>query len=815
MQLATKKHTLILLFTLLCFISKAQDAVLYGVITDLNGSPIERANITYDNKGTFSNEKGEYELSLPADKEISIEISHVKHETEKFKVVLKPDQRLERNVEMVEKVTTLTDVNLVDESERFTTITTLDPNEIEMLSGPVNSVESLIKTLPGVVSNNELSSQYSVRGGNFDENLVYVNGIQVYRSFLPRTGQQEGLSFVNPDMVSNITFSAGGFQAKYGDKLSSVLDITYKEPEKFGATVQAGLQGTSLSLEFARTRFSAITGFRYRTNRRVLGSLDTEADYTPTFIDLQTYLTYHITDEWQVNFLGNIARNTYDIVPKTRQTDFGTVSEALRLTVFFDGQEKDVYQTFFGALSTQYQPNDHTKLRFTASAFQTIEEEKFDILGQYRISELDLDLGSDNFGEIAGQRGVGGFLNHGRNELDAIILNLEHNGSIIKGNRTYRWGVKLQREDIIDNLKEWEYIDSAGYSVPHNNFVIDTINNRPVDNTTGIELFERLDSEVKLVSNRVSGFMQVEDEYKVKSGTIAYSAGIRANYWDLNEQTVFSPRTTLAYKPKWQKDMVFRASAGYYHQPPFYRELRNREGLVNTGVRAQESIHFVLGNDYQFKAWGRPFKLVTELYYKILNDIIPYEIENVRIRYLGNNNAHGFARGIDMRINGEFVKGIQSWASVSVMSIQEDIDNDGHGYIPKPTDQRVTVNLFFQDYLPNDPTVRVSLNLTYGSGLPFGAPKTERFQQTRRIPAYRRVDIGFSKLIKAKDKTYKKAKFLNNFETIWVGVDVFNLFEIRNTVSYLWVRDISAENQFAVPNFLTNRLINLRLVAKI
>ncbi len=815
MQLATKKHFFTLLLTTFCLLSKAQEATIFGRVTDIKGTPIYEANVTYGTNGTFTNKDGTYELNIPADKEVAIEITHVQHKTEVIRVNLKPSQRLEQNVVLIEGKTVLNPVQLVDESDRFTTITKLDPAEIEMLSGPVNSVESLVKTLPGVVSNNELSSQYSVRGGNFDENLVYVNGIQVYRSFLPKTGQQEGLSFINPDMVDDITFSAGGFQAKYGDKLSSVLDITYKQPEEFGATVQAGLQGTSLSLEYSKARFSGITGFRYRTNRRVLGSLDTEADYTPTFIDLQTYLTYHIDDEWELNFLGNIARNTYDIVPKTRQTDFGTVAEALRLTVFFDGQEKDQYQTYFGALSTLYKPNDRTRLQFTASGFQTIEEENFDILGQYRINELDLDLGSDNFGEIAGQRGVGGFLNHGRNNLDAIIFNVEHKGSIIKGDRTYSWGVRFQHEDIIDDLKEWEYIDSAGYSVPHNDFVIDTINNRPVDNTAGIELFESLDSEVNLISNRVSGFIQVEDKYDIKSGTIFYSAGLRANHWDLNEQTVFSPRTTLSYKPKWQKDMVFRASAGYYHQPPFYRELRNREGIVSTNVRAQESIHFVLGNDYEFKAWGRPFKLVTEVYYKILNDIVPYEVENVRIRYLGQNNAHGFARGIDMRVNGEFVKGVQSWASVSVLSIQEDIDGDGHGFIPKPTDQRVTVNLFFQDYLPNDPTVRVSLNLTYGSGLPFGAPKTERHEQIRRIPAYRRVDIGFSKLIKAKDKTYKKAKFLNNFETIWVGVDVFNLFEIRNTVSYLWVRDISAENQFAVPNFLTNRLINLRVVAKI
>ena len=791
----------------------SQEVVVFGKVTDDLGSAISDAAVVSGSMGVSTGYEGQYELRLRRDEPFWLYFSHVSYRSDSVLIDPSKGRRQEINIGLELMANLIPEVDVADETERYDEVVRLDPTDVSQLPGPAQTVEGLIKTLPGVSSNNEFSSQYSVRGGNFDENLVYVNDIEIYRPFLVRAGQQEGLSFINPDMVQSIEFSAGGYEARYGDKMSSVLDITYKKPTEFSTSVMLSLLGGSLAVGGITkdNKFSFLTGARYRTNQILVGSLDTEADYRPRYTDIQAYLNYEIKPRWNLSLLTTYSRNLFQTIPETRQTEFGTISEALRLTVFFDGQEITQYETFLGALSLDHQVDDQTRLRFIASGFLTDEQEYFDILGQYRLSELDNDLGSEDFGEEKFERGVGGFLDHARNLLQAQVFTFTHKGEHrnISGDTRWFWGAKAQTEYIDDVLKEWNLIDSAGYSLPQ----------APGDQ---IQLFESIDAANTLNSWRFQTYGQYRTLWKNKKNeTFTFNGGLRLHYWTVNRQLLVSPRASISYQPKWKKDMVFRFATGIYYQSPFYREIRDYYGEVNEGVRAQRSIHFVLANDYQFKAFGRPFKFTTELYYKYLNDLVPYYIDNVRIRYSAENNAVGYAVGADFRINGEFVPGIESWASMSVMTIQEDIqddfyiDDDGNrvepGYIPRPTDQRVTFNVFFQDYLPNDPTLKVNLNLVYGSGLPFGAPQSERYQQTARIPAYRRVDIGFTKTLVSAEKQYESGVFAP-FKSLVIGVEVFNLLGIRNTVSYLWVQDVSGR-PYAVPNYLTNRLLNVKIIA--
>ena len=790
-----------------------QEVVVFGTVQDDQGKGIADAAVVSGEMGVSSGYSGTYELRLRRDVPFWIYFSHVSYPSDSVLIDPSKGRRQEINPVLELMANLIPEVDVADESERYDEVVRLDAKDVAQLPGPAQTVEGLIKTLPGVSSNNEFSSQYSVRGGNFDENLVYINDIEVYRPFLVRAGQQEGLSFINPDMVQSIEFSAGGFEARYGDKMSSVLDITYKKPTEFSTSVMLSLLGGSLAVGGITDdkKFSFLTGARYRTNQILVGSLDTEADYRPRYTDIQAYLNYEIKPRWNLSLLTTYSRNLFQTVPETRQTEFGTISEALRLTVFFDGQEITQYETFLGALSLDHQISDQTRIRFIASGFLTDEQEYFDILGQYRLSELDNDLGSEDFGEEKFERGVGGFLDHARNLLQAQVFTFTHKGEhrSVDGDQRWFWGAKAQTEYIDDVLKEWNLIDSAGYSLPQ----------APGDQ---VLLFESIDAANTLNSWRFQTYGQYRTLWKNKKNeTFTFNGGLRLHYWTVNRQLLVSPRASISYKPKWEKDMVFRFASGIYYQSPFYREIRDYYGEVNEGVRAQRSIHFVLANDYQFKAFNRPFKFTTELYYKSLTDLVPYYIDNVRIRYSAENNAVGYAVGADFRINGEFVPGIESWASMSVMTIREDIlddffiDDNGNrvepGYIPRPTDQRVTFNIFFQDYLPNDPTLKVNLNLVYGSGLPFGAPQSERYQQTARIPAYRRVDIGFTKTLVSSERQFESGIF-SPFKSLVIGVEVFNLLGIRNTVSYLWVQDVSGR-PYAVPNYLTNRLLNVKIIA--
>lgn len=797
-----------IVFSFISLQSFAQDAVVKGFVRNSNNEIIQDVTVSHKENIVVTDVSGFYEITLPSAQEIKLVFTHVGYEILVKPLTLNPGEIREIDIQL--KSNSIGAVDLVEDLERENTFISIDVTQLESLPGSTGNFEDLLKTFVSASSNNELSSQYSVRGGNFDENLVYVNDIAIYRPFLVRAGQQEGLSFTNPDMVSNVKFSAGGFEARYGDKLSSVLDIQYRVPDSTRTSITLSLLGASATTEGSskNNRLRHLTGVRHRSNQFLLNSLDTEGDYRPQFTDAQTFLTYFFSDELELSFLGNYSRNQYQSIPSTRTSQFGTVSEALQLKVFFDGQEVDEYETGMGALRLHYESKKRddkiVSLALTASGFQTVEQEFFDVEGQYILGQLDNSLGSESFGEVVSTRGVGSYLNYARNELFAQVATLEHRGKIkVPGKNQLEWGAKFQHEYIDDRLNEWQLIDSLGFSIA------------PPEQGNVFELYEVVKADNELRSQRYSGFVQYNSGKQLAdSARVDYTIGIRTNYWTLNKENIISPRATLAYKPNWgkDKDYLFRISTGLYQQPPFYRELRDKKGNLFPDVKAQKSAHFVLGADRVFNAWGRQFKMVGELYYKYMWDVIPYEIENVRIRYLPEEKAIAYSAGAEFRINGEFVPGVESWIGMAVQQTQEDIENDGHGFIAKPTDQRVNFNMFFQDYFRDNPRYKMHLNLAYGTGLPFGAPGSERHEQDLRVPDYRRVDIGFSYDLK-NPKYHSKSKLLKPFRSVWIGAEVFNLLAIRNTISYLWVTD--AQNaQYAVPNYLTSRLLNFRLIAK-
>ena len=808
---------LIYFFLFASFISNAQ--TIKGKISDINNIPLPAVNISIiDLKGGItSNNNGFYSISIKPNRSHVVAYSFVGYQTEKVRIpMLKNGQEYILNIILKESNTLLDDIIVKDQKSRKNNLSRIKTKHVEVIPGSSGGIESVLKTLPGVSSANELSSQYSVRGGNFDENLVYVNGIEVYRPFLIHSGQQEGLSFVNSDLVGSILFSAGGFSAKYGDKMSSVLDIKYKQPKKISSSVSMSLLGGSAHLEgiSKNRRLNYLLGLRHKSNQYLLNSLDTEAEYRPRFSDLQTFINYKLNTNWDISFLSNISSNQYQMIPQDRNTDFGTFNEALRLTIFFEGQELDKYQTYFGAFSTKYNPNTKLKLELTASAFQTYEEENFDILGEYWLYQLDNNLGSDNFGDVAFDRGVGKYINHARNSLDARVLNFSHKGNYSEKDKNINWGLKFQNEKIDDKISEWTLIDSAGFTLPH---PYDSIG-FPSNPNQQVLMNELLKTDISISSFRQSGYL----EYSQDINNLSLNAGTRSSYWSYNEELLVSPRISLAYAPNWEKDVVFRLASGIYYQSPFYRELRYPSGEVNQNIKSQKSVHYVLGSDYLFYKWGRPFKWITEIYYKKLDDLIPYKVDNVRIQYLAENNSKGYATGIDLKINGEFVSGVESWASLSIMKTEEDIIGDSYidengntvypGYIARPTDQRVNFSLFFQDYIPGNMNYKMHLNMIYGSGLPFGPPKSEKYQDVLRIPDYRRVDIGFSAVLKSENKR-SRLRFMHILNSAWLSAEVFNLLDINNTVSYLWVSDVGGR-QYAVPNYLTRRQVNLKLVLR-
>ncbi|GAA3590367.1 TonB-dependent receptor plug domain-containing protein [Flavivirga amylovorans] len=817
----TKQLLISFIFFFIIIIGYSQTATIKGIVLDENNQPIEKVNIKTGTSGTVTNSNGFFILKINANQDAIVEFTHLSHKKIVSTFNLKSGEEYEFNPVMsssVEQIATVVVTN--NRRKEVEGIITLKPEAIRKIPGANAGVENLLLTLPGVSNNNELSTQYSVRGGNYDENLVYVNGIEVYRPFLVRSGQQEGLSFVNTNLVQNVDFSAGGFQAKYGDKLSSVLDITYKTPYQFEVNADLSLLGGSLSVENISkdSKFTSITGIRYRDNSLLVNAKETETNFRPTFADAQTFLTYKFSNKFHVSFLGNASINKYDYEPLTRQTNFGTLSDPIALIVFYEGQEKDRYQTYFGALKGTYFANDNLTLKLITSTYHTTEEEYFDIFAQYRLGEVNTNIGDENLGDVEFSQGIGSQLNHGRNDLDALITNIEHKGDFNINDNRIEWSVKYTNEDIRDRLIEWEVIDSAGFSIRPPRTT--PINEQPYIPYNGpIEAFQNVRATNNTQINRLQAYAQWSKRSKIGTSDVWYNAGIRVHNWSVkgdgissSNQTVFSPRAQFAIKPSWKKDMLFRVATGLYYQPPFYRELRDANGVVQPNVKAQQSLHLVLGNDYSFKMWNRPFKLTTEVYYKNLTDVNPYTLENVRIRYRANNNAKAYAYGLDMRLNGEFVPGTESWFSFGYLKTEENINN--RGYISRPTDQRLKFAALFQDYVPNVPNMKMYLNLVYNTGLPGGSPSyADPYEFQNRLPDYKRADLGLQFVLVDQKKQFKRG-WKKPFKELSFGFEIYNMFDVQNSITNTWVRDAFSKRQYAIPNYLTPRVFNVRTTMK-
>ncbi|MBI9041503.1 TonB-dependent receptor [Lutibacter sp.] len=813
-----KKITPILVF-LFTFILNAQNGVIKGVIKNTNKEPIEGVAVSYLNNGTISDMNGEYSLKVPTEIEIAVIFSHVSYKTLQKNIKI-PKNKTFRYYPILEiKVEEIDEVIVKDYKRNAQGTIKINPADVIKIPGANQGIENILMTLPGVNNNNELSTQYNVRGGNFDENLVYVNGIEVYRPFLIRSGQQEGLSFVNPNLVHDIKFSAGGFQAKYGDKLSSVLDITYKTPTEFAASVNASLLGGNISLEgtMLNNKLKALLGVRYRDNSLFINSKDIKTNSNPNFTDAQTYLSYEVNSKLNIDFLGNFSLNNYNYTPTTRRTKFGTISDPLELIVFYNGQEKDKFKTVFGALKGSYKVNSNLNLNLVTSTYHTIEEEYYDILASYNIGEVNNDFGSDNFGDVEFSEGIGSQLNHSRNDLDALIVNSEFSGSFKKNDYQIDFGIKFQNEDIKDRIKEWEVIDSLGFSVRP---PLTVSNNQPYEPFTGeLTPYQTTNTQNHITIDRLVYYAQYSKKTNWNNHKIWYNFGGRAHNWNVNgtdietsNQIIYSLRGQFSIKPAWKKDMLFRISGGMYNQPPFYKELRNFKGEIVSDVKTQKSLQVVFGNDYSFKLWERPFKLVSEIYYKNLTNINSYTVDNVKVRYVADNNAKGYATGLDLRLNGEFVPGTESWISLGFLKTEENYNNQG--YIARPTDQRFKFAMLFQDYVPNIPNIKMYLNLVFNSGLPGGSPSyTNSYDYQNRLNSYKRADIGISYVFKDAQHTNNSGLF-KNFKEFSAGIEIFNMFDVQNSITNTWVRDVYSKRFYGIPNYMTQRVFNIKFDAK-
>ena len=818
-----KTHIKLLLLLSILYSSAllAQKATVRGVILDVFDEPIPSVNITFGNTGAISDLDGYYLIEITANENVQITYSHIGHKNVQATLNLSNNEDYELNPVMktdIEQIATV--VISGRENKRVEGITTLSPEAIRRMPSAISGVTSLLTSLPGINSNNELSTQYAVRGGNYDENLVYVNEIEVYRPFLIRSGQQEGLSFVNDDLTSSVDFSAGGFQAKFGDKLSSVLDITYRKPTEVKASLDASLLGVSVSAGDISDdgKFTGIVGLRYRDNSLFVNAKETQTNFKPTFLDAQTYLSYKFNNKLEIGFLGNVAINKYSYKPLTRQTNFGTLADPVALLVFYEGQEEDKYDTYFGALKATYVASQNYTAKFIGSIYQTQEQEYFDILAQYRLGEVDTSIGSENLGDVTFSEGIGSQLTHARNNLDALIVNLEHKGNATIGENEIEYGVKFTHEDIRDRVQEYEIIDSAGFSIRPP--LVDFANLQPYEPfTSDIVPYTNIRAQNDVQINRLSGYGQWSKRTTIGSSDLWLNAGVRAHNWTVSgqdiqstTQTVFSPRGQVSLKPNWDRDMLFRLSGGVYHQPPFYRELRDSTGTVRPGVKAQKSIHIVLGNDYSFNLWDRPFTLNSEVYYKKLTDVNPYTLDNVRIRYRASNNAVAYSYGLDLRLAGEFVPGTESWISLGYLKTEENIDDKG--YIFRPTDQRLKIGMLFQDYVKVVPNLKGYLNLQYNTGLPGGSPSyADPYNFQERLPDYKRVDLGVSYVLIDATRPKEEGVF-KYFKELTLGAEIFNIFDVQNSISNTFVRDVYTKVQYSIPNYLSPRVFNVRLTAK-
>ncbi len=791
--------TITIIVLLLSFLQANGQVKISGKVTDDKDSPIEFATIRVQGTaiGTNSNLKGEYSLSIAEKDTIVVEVSCIGYANVKRQFI-NPKGNITLNAKLYPKAHSLNEVQVVEFKRQTNQMQTIDA-KIARLTPDASggSIESVISTMAGVSSKNEMSSQYMVRGGSYDENSVYINGIEIYRPQLISSGQQEGLSIINPDLVGAVNFSTGGFNTEYGDRMSSVLDITYREPEAFEGAIAMSLQGGSISIGQSSKNFSQLHGFRYKRNSSLLGSLETKGEYDPQYFDYQTSLNYKLGKKWKVSFLGNISINNYRFTPQNRNTSFGTSTNAKQFKVFFDGQEKDKFETYFGALTLNYKHSKRTDITMLASGYLTNELVGYDIHGEYWLDEA----GTTGENGIGGELGVGKYHEHARNRLKMGVFSIGFKGRTTIGKNNLSFGTSYNHEKIYERASEWEQRDSAGYSLPHTG--------------NGVQMIYNLTSKQDFGSNRISGFVQ--DTYKLNShlGFITINAGIRLSYWNFNKELLLSPRASIGFVPKQNERFAFRFATGIYYQSPFYKEYRiekvddfgNSYIDLNHDIKSQRSIHFILGGDYTFRSNNRPFKLTTELYYKNLSDLIPYEIDNLKLVYTGMNQSKGYITGIDFKFFGQFVEGTDSWVSFSLMKTQEELNGIK---VPRPTDQRYNLALFFTDYFPKFPKLKFSLKAIFSDGLPTTSPRTSRDQSYFRVPAYKRVDAGLSYQLVGDSGEKPSNSFLRNFKSVWIGVDVFNMFDISNVSSFYWVTDVN-EMQYAVPNYLTRRQLNVRL----
>lgn len=776
---------------------KAQNTVkIKGTITDEKGSPMELVIVRIENSAasTLSNLKGHYTLSCASTDSVVVVFSQMGYQIKK-RVLRNPVDSVRIDMKMIPTDILLGETGVRGSGVQSGSTQRISPKQSKLAPNMTgNAVEELIATQAGVSTHNELSSQYNVRGGSFDENSVYLNGIEIYRPLLIRSGQQEGLSIINSDMVESIGFSAGGFEAKYGDKMSSVLDITYKKPQAFEASASASLLGASVYAGFGNQQFSMMNSIRYKTTQYLLGSMDTEGEYRPKFLDYQTYISWRPNTRWSLDFIGNISDNHYKFVPSNRETSFGTIEDTKSFIVYFDGQEKDYFRTYFGSIGITRHFGKTTEIGLQASAYSTREQETYDIQGQYWLNEATTQE----------QLGVGTYREHARNYLTADVVNLQLRWNKKWNNNTLQSAINWKSEKVKENSTEWEMRDSSGYSIPH----------KP----DRLDLFYSLRSKNETSSNRIEAYLQNTQRVLSKIGLFTLNYGLRFSYWDWNGESLISPRFSVGLIPTFDDRFTFRFATGLYYQAPFYKELRDTTTIegntivrLNKDIKSQRSIHFVLGGDYQFRLGNRPFKFTTEAYYKSLNNLIPYTVNNVRVVYHGKNLSSGYATGIDFKLFGEFVPGTDSWITFSLMSTKEKL----HGkWIPRPTDQRYNLSLFFTDYFPGTDRWRMTLKAAFADGLPFGVPHAGPEKQNFRAPAYKRIDMGLSyRLLNNEERTMQHgmSRYIKN---IWLGLDVFNVFDINNVNSYYWVTDVTNQ-QFAVPNYLTGRQLNARLLIEL
>lgn len=798
---------MLLVFILASSLVYSQQIKITGKVTNQQKEVLEQVSVSEANSrnGVMTNSKGNYLLNVISKDSVKIIFSLVGHQQRQY-IILRPKEDITLNIVMQED-NELSAVTVEGKKTVTTVIERVDYLATRRASNPWGGIESLLATMGGVTSKDELSSQYSVRGGNFDENIVYVNGIEIYRPLLVRSSQQEGLSFINPNMIQTVGFSAGGYSAEYGDKMSSVLDITYKKPEKFEGSVSAGFLGGDIHIGNSTGRFSQITGIRYKTIRSLLSTTDTKAEYDPSFIDAQTYITYDLSPKWEISLLGNYSHNTYEYTPKTRSTSFGTLDTPRNFTVHFDGWEKDKFITYQAALTLKGKITENLNMGITGSTFSSDERERYDIEGSYILKELDLS-GDNAVVDDSSLLGIGSYIEHARNKVKSEVYTISHFGDLKIGSNLLKWGLTYQKENVTDKIKEWEMRDSAGYSLPNNG--------------TDLNLYSNLKSDNRLKPSRFSGFIQDTYRFNTDKGLFILNAGVRASYWSFNEELIISPRGAIAFVPARKENFSVRLAGGIYYQAPFYKEFQrivNVDGNnvieLNKDIKSQKSIHIVLGTDYYFGGGGErnsaPFKLSGELYYKKLSDLVPYTVNNVKIRYSGENSAKGYAMGLDMKLYGEFIPGVDSWVSFGLMKAQQEIDGIK---VPLPTDQRFNFALFYQDYMPGYERLRMSLRGLWSQGLPVSAPYRGYESGYFRTPAYKRVDIGFSWQVLGENFTIRnKNSFCKAFKNVWLGMDVFNIFDMQNTNTYYWVTDVY-NHQYAVPNYLTGRQLNFKLMAE-